>query len=76
MQSTGQSGNAMSKINKHDHAECINVIANKDQTRIGNQTVHGLTLELVTHFFITIAICISMYYGSIFILELCHKYTN
>ena len=34
------SGNAMSKINKHDHAECMYVIGNKDQTRIDNQTVH------------------------------------
>ncbi len=29
----------------------------------------GLTLELVTHLFITISMCISMYYDSIFILE-------
>ena len=31
---------------------------------------YGLTLELVTHFFITISICISMNYASIFILAL------
>ncbi len=37
-------------------------------------TIQGLTLELVTHYFITISICIYMYCASIFILELCHMY--
>ncbi len=47
-----------------------------------NIEMSGLSLELVTHFFITISICISMYYASIFIqtehkdIEVHTKYSN
>ncbi len=36
----------------------------------GKVSILGLTLELVTHFFITICICISMYYASIYKLSI------
>ena len=42
----------------------------KPINKIMYDSIHDLTLELVTHFFITICICISMYYARISIAVL------
>ncbi len=52
----------------------INIGTSGEPTQ-SNTHCYGLTLELATHFFITISICISIYYASSQVLpELCYYY--